>query len=46
MLLSIVSLMLVGAVSGLGLVLDFAVMTVLLVALIALAARLYPGLAR
>ena len=40
------TLMLVGAVSVVGLVLDFAVMTVILVALIGVAARLYPGLAR
>jgi len=40
------TLMLVGAVSVVGLVLDFAVMTVILVVLIGVAARLYPGLAR
>jgi len=40
------TLMLVGAVSVVGLAVDFAVLTVILVALIAIAARLYPGLAR
>ena len=38
--------MLVGAASVVGLVLDFAVMIAILVALIGVAARLYPGLAR
>ena len=40
------TLMLVNAVSVVGLRLDFAVMIVILLALIAVAARLYPGLAR
>jgi ABC-2 type transport system permease protein len=40
------TLMLVGAVSVVGLVLDFAVMIVILMALIGMAARLYSGLAR
>jgi len=40
------TLMLVGAVSVVGLAVDFAVLTVILLALIAIAARLYPGLAR
>jgi ABC-2 type transport system permease protein len=40
------TLMLAGAVSVVGLVLDFAVMTITLVALIGVAARLYPSLAR
>jgi len=40
------TLLVVGAASALGVPVDFAIMVVIFVLLVALAARLYPGLAR